>query len=183
MNWMKISLMATLALACAFAFVSGCGGDDDDDDGSDDDDSDDATDDIADDADDDDADDTGASDDTVADDDTGPEIIGVENSECKNGGGKDDLYPEGIEFSWAAGVLTVTHVNGSFNCCLDTIDVTMQLSSGTIDLREQEAAANPCFCVCPFDVATRINGLLSGHYLVNIYTNGVKTISGETDAP
>ena len=109
---------------------------------------------------------------------TAPHVLDTSNSSCK-----DDEQPQSIEFDYADGVLTVTHVNGVFNCCLDSIEVTMQMEGGTIDLYEQEITPNPCFCVCPFDVTTRIEGLASGSYTVNIFANGYFAVSGQVEIP
>jgi hypothetical protein len=136
---------------------------------------------------DDDAADDDAGDDDVGDDDTGPpHILDTSRTDCKDGSGptKDEEWPQSIEFHYENGVLTVTHVNGAFNCCLDYVQVTLQMEGEwTIDLYEQEVASNPCFCVCPFDVTTRIEGMASGSYTVNIYANGAFAVSGQVEVP
>jgi hypothetical protein len=172
MVWWKQFFVAIVILA-VFGFALGaalsCGDDDDDNDVADDDAVDDDT-----------------ADDDQADDDTaGPSVIDVGNSDCKDGSGpeaKDD-WPQDITFDYEDGILTVTHVNGYFNCCLDSIDVTMSITGPVIDLYEVEVTPNPCFCECPFDVVTEIAGLAPGSYTVNIYADGAFAISGEVEIP
>ena len=137
-------------------------------------------------------DDDDSGDDDTGDDDTGdddsddkPAILSTSNEGCKNGAGLDEEedWPQDIVFDYSGGVLTVTHVSGVFNCCIDAINVTMELSGLVIDLYEVEYAPNPCFCVCPYDVVTRIANLEAGTYTVNIYANGHFAIAGEVEIP
>lgn len=120
-------------------------------------------------------------DDNDNDDDQGPVILGSENTTCKNGAplsrDEDPQWPESLTLEYLAGILTVHHVNGFFNCCLDTIDVSLVADGYTLSLYEQEVAANPCFCECPFDVNTEISNLAPGLYTVNVYVNGEFSIS------
>lgn len=134
-------------------------------------------------ADDDDDNDT---DDDTADDDISqePAIAGVEHGTCKDGSGPaKEEWPEQLLLTYTGNVLTVTHVNGVFNCCLDSIEVTMQLNGFTIDLYEEEYAPNPCYCICPFDVITHIANLVAGSYTVNVYANGTFSLSGQVTIP
>ena len=167
-----------LALALVLACPARHGGDDDDADDADDDMADDTGDDTSDDASDDSGDDSG--------DDTGGEaaIVSTERTDCKNGGkeAKDD-WPQSLTFDYADDLLTVTHVNGVFNCCLERIDVTMELDGFVLDLYEVEFTPDPCFCECPFDVTTRIAGLGSGAYTVNVYDDGAFDLSGQVTIP
>ena len=124
--------------------------------------------------------------DTVDDDASGPQIQDVNHSACKDGStGKEGLpgYPESLEFDYDEDVLTVHHVNGVFNCCIERIDVTLDIAGNVIDLYEQEYTPEPCNCICPYDVDTEISGLADGTYAVNIYVNGWISISGETTIP
>ena len=184
-TFFALALVALLIVATSLLAVISCGDDDDDDDATDDDLVDD---DIADDDlnDDDNADDD-IGDDDISDDDTtaGPTIVDVSNTGCKDGTvpPSKDSWPEGLEFTYDNGVLTVTHVNAEFNCCLDYIDVEMELAGFTIDLYEEEVTPNPCWCICPFDVVTHIANLDPGTYTVNIYANGNFALSGQIDIP
>ncbi|HPQ69099.1 MAG TPA: hypothetical protein PKW95_08205 [bacterium] len=125
-------------------------------------------------------DDTG--DDDVTDDDTSqePTITGIEHGTCKDGSGPAKTeWPESLVLTYASNVLTVKHVNGVFNCCLDSIEVAMELDGFIIELYEEEYAPEPCFCVCPFDVTTHIANLAAGEYTVKVYVNGAFSIDGQ----
>jgi len=123
-------------------------------------------------------------DDDSGDDDSGsgPDIQDVSNSGCKED--ETDAEPaEGIDLSYADGFLTVVHTDVVYNCCLDRIDVTMQIEGTVISLYETEVAPNPCDCICRYDVTTRISGLESGTYTVNIYVNNQISVSGTIEIP
>ena len=138
-------------------------------------------------------DDDAAADDDAGDDDTGdddaggdePGILDTVQDGCKNGAGAglDEPWPQDIILEMDGDVLVVTHVNGVFNCCIVAIDVTMDLGETVIDLYEVENAPEPCDCICPYDVVTRIGGLAPKTYTVNIYANGEFAISGEVTVP
>jgi hypothetical protein len=168
-------LTLILCLAVCGLWAACGGGDDDDDDTGDDDTGDDDTGD----------DDTG--DDDTGDDDTGDDddvqVVDTDFGECKNTDKADDEHPEGIDLAYAEGLLTVTHVNGVFNCCVERIDVEATLEGTTLDVTETEYAPEPCNCVCPFDVATQVSGLAPGTYTVNIWSFEVLRISGEITIP
>lgn len=157
-----LNLLLILLFAGAFLFAIGCLGgnsDTDDDDASDDDATDDDT-----------------------DDDDEPYIVDTSNTDCKDY--KDEEPEEGIEFNYEDGILTVVHVNAYYNCCIDRIDVQMQLENFTIDLYETEIVPMPCDCLCYFDVTTQIAALESGtSYTVNIYVYDALSISGEVTIP
>ena len=161
----RVALLAALLLLAAIVIPAcpGHRGDDDDND---------VGDDSSDDAGDDSADDTGG----------GPAIVSTENSACKSGGAAKD-WPQSLTFDYADDILAVTHVNGVFNCCLNRIDVTMELDGFVLDLYEAEDAPSPCNCLCPFDVTTRIAGLASWTYTVNAYDNGAFAVSGQVTIP
>ncbi len=134
-------------------------------------------------------DDTGdddVTDDDVTDDDASqdPTITGIEHGTCKDGSGPAKTeWPESLELTYANNVLTVKHVNGVFNCCLDSIEVAMELDGFIIELYEEEYAPNPCFCICPFDVTTHIANLAAGEYTVKVYVNGTFSIDGRVTVP
>lgn len=179
-----LAMFAILVLLMAGAALNlSCDDDDDDDDDSDPSDEDD--DDLADD-DDDNNDDNGDDDDGADDDDdntAGPSVIGTTTGECKNGYKYYPGYPESVEFDYSQEVLTVIHINGVFNCCLEEITSTVTVAGSVIDLFEQEVTPDPCNCICPYDVVTQIQNLESGGYTVNVYTNGTNTVSGNTSIP
>ena len=178
MSIYKILALLTLAfvvLACCL----NCGDDDDDNDDADDDvnddsdNDDDADDDIDDDIDDDDVDDDVDDDDNQDD----PSLESFENSLCLDLKADE---PQSIDFDYSDDVLTVIHRNGVFNCCLNYVDVEMEISEMTITLNENEYAPEPCNCVCPTDVTSRISGLAAGNYTMDIFANGNLAISDET---
>lgn len=131
-------------------------------------------------------DDDAADDDSTVDDDDDdqdePHIVNTSNTDCKEFT-KDEEPEEGIDFSYEDGVLTVFHTNVEYNCCLERVDVEMEISNFVIDLYETEIAPNPCDCLCLYDVVTQIAGLESGNYTVNIYVYGALSISGEVTIP
>ncbi len=174
--------LAALLLAVAAGWACDQGDDDDDDDAADDDNA--AEDDDGSGSSDDDADDD--LDDDVATDDDLPSLLDTDHSDCKDGStpeAKDDEYPIDIEFAYEDGVLTVTHVNGVFNCCLERIDVTLNIDGWAITLYEVEYTPEPCWCECPFDVVSQIGGLAPGTYTVDIYANGDYSVGGEVVIP
>ena len=127
-------------------------------------------------------------DDAVGDDDDDvPGIQGISHSDCKDGSmppdKKEETWDEDIAFSYEDSVLTVTHVNVEFNCCMDHVDVTMEIQDFEITLYEVEVTPDPCWCICPFDVETEIANLPPGTYTVDIYANGEYAIGGETTIP
>ena len=197
-RWLWLSLFLLLVFSLAATAILSCDDDDDDDDtgdlppvGDDDDTTDDDTGDDDNDTGDDDTGDDDTGDDDTGDDDTGdddttagPSITDITHGTCKNGAGPtEDDWPEDLTFAYEGGVLTVTHVNGWFNCCLESIEVEMEISGATIDLYEEEYAPDPCYCICPYDVVTDIAGLDDDTYTVNVYVNGDLSISDEVTIP
>jgi len=128
--------------------------------------------------------------DDAADDDSGtdddnqdePYIVDTSNSDCKNNS-KDNQPDDGIKFEYEDGILTVIHTNVEYNCCLDRVDVQMQLENFVIDLYETEVVSAPCDCLCHYDITTHIANLESGTYAVNIYVYGELSVSGEVEIP
>ncbi|NLH50290.1 MAG: hypothetical protein GX444_17050 [Myxococcales bacterium] len=166
-------LILTLLVGAIGWFVFSCGDDDDNDDNDDS-----GT------AADDDNDDNQSDDDNGDDDTQGPSIVDTQTGSCKDGSGagKED-WPQDLVFSYEGGILTVTHVNAVFNCCLERVDVTLEISGNVIRLDEVEYTPEPCWCECPFDVATRIAGLAPGTYTVEAWVNGALAITESTVIP
>jgi hypothetical protein len=110
--------------------------------------------------------------------------VDTEQTSCKNGAGPEKKdWPQDLVIEYAAGVLTVTHVNAVFNCCLDDITVSFELGGTALNIYEDEVTPNPCFCECPFDVVTQIEGLEPGVYVVSAYTNGNYQLSETYEIP
>jgi len=133
-------------------------------------------------------DDTNQNDDDVGDDDDqdipsdDPYIVDSSNTDCKEFP-KDGEPEEGIELSYEGGILTVVHTNVLYNCCIDRVDVEMEVDDFVIDLYETEVVPMPCDCICYFDVTTRIAELGPGTYTVNVYVYGRLSVSGEVEIP
>ncbi len=122
---------------------------------------------------------------TTTDDDdaAGPQVADVDHTTCKDGSKDKNDWPESVEFDYSDDALTVTHVNGVFNCCLESIDVTLDLTDLVLTLYEVEYTPMPCDCICPYDVVTQIEDLDAGDYTVNVYVNGSLAISADTVIP
>ena len=113
----------------------------------------------------------------------GPELLDYSNSGCLG-----DVYrapPEPLEdfeasYDSITGLLTAIHRNAMYNCCLDGIVVDMNVDGYTIQLWETEMLTTPCYCICPIDVTSRIDGLADGIYTVEFYSEG--EFVGSTEA-
>ncbi len=105
-------------------------------------------------------------------------LSNVSNSECLTN--RDDVV-ESFEAAYDAntGTVTAIHHNVEFNCCLDTVDVQMQISGTTIQLYESETVTTPCDCICPYDVTSEIDDLEPGGYTVEFYKGG--TLAGSAN--
>jgi len=62
------------------------------------------------------------------------------------------------------GNLSLSHINAGFNCC-PTLDITVDIESGTIYLHEVETMGI-CFCLCLFDLEFEITDLPPGEYRI-----------------
>jgi hypothetical protein len=90
--------------------------------------------------------------------------------DCKNGGatllaGEQDGGSLTVSVA-ADGKVSYTHVDAMFNCCIDSIALSVQLDGPKITITETEHAGNPCHCSCPYDLDGEIMGLQAGTYTV-----------------
>ncbi len=66
------------------------------------------------------------------------------------------------------GTVSFTHESATYNCCLDRIDLSLERSGNTIVVVEHEIAAEPCRCICDYEVRGEITGLSTGSYTVEV---------------
>jgi len=108
---------------------------------------------------------------------TSARIVGVTTSDCKNvdsiGAGTVENADE-ICTEYIQGRLYISHLNANYNCCLDSVEVSMGLDDNLIVLHEYEVGETPCDCDCPVDVTTRIEGLETGIYTIKVYQDGAQ---------
>jgi len=69
------------------------------------------------------------------------------------------------------GVLTLTHKNAIYNCCIEDIDVSVKIEGEEVHLYETEILEIPCDCICPYDITTRINSLGPGVYTIYFWND------------
>jgi hypothetical protein len=179
MKLQRLLILLAFVLFLSVAVLIACDDDDDDDDdndsgATDDDDNNDST------GDDDDNDSAGDDDDN----DDGISVGSIDPSDCKDSGKSKTGSDIGwLEFDYAAGVLTVTHYDTYFNCCYESVDVSVQLSGFELSIYEQEVTPDPCFCMCHIDLTYEIEGLASGTYTVTAYVNGDYGTQNEVTLP
>ncbi len=92
--------------------------------------------------------------------------------DCKNGGatllaGEQDGGSLTVSVA-ADGKVSYTHVDAIFNCCIDSIALSVQLDGPKITITETEHASNPCHCICPYDLDGEIVGLQAGAYTIAV---------------
>jgi hypothetical protein len=74
-----------------------------------------------------------------------------------------------IDYSYSAGVLSLRHVNGAFNCCPASIVGDVYVGDGMIWIEEDETFDfDPCPCLCVYDIDYQIVNLPPGQYTVRI---------------
>jgi len=69
----------------------------------------------------------------------------------------------------------VIHLNATYNCCPDEIEVTLSVEGNNLKLIEQEILTTPCDCLCCYDVGAEIAGLIPGEYTVEVCWNDWET--------
>ncbi len=105
----------------------------------------------------------------------GSPIVGsmTSYSNCKTFSAKD-TYPSDVDCleweyldNWE---LHLTHINGGFNCCPESLFADISLSGDTIIIIEHEAfgTVGPCYCLCLFDVDYVFTTIPVGIYTVKI---------------
>jgi Dockerin type I domain len=77
-----------------------------------------------------------------------------------------------LQFNYdGAGVLKLTHINGAFNCCPDSISAIVQYPhdpGNILVVTETEFAIEPCNCLCLFDVYHTIPIFVPGTYTIRV---------------
>ncbi len=62
----------------------------------------------------------------------------------------------------------VTHMNATYNCCPDDIDVKLSSQGSILRLDEKEILTTPCDCMCCYNIYTEIAGLTPGEYTIEV---------------
>ncbi len=60
----------------------------------------------------------------------------------------------------------VEHNNAIYNCCADDIEVTLSSQGNILTLYEKEILTRPCWCLCCYNIYTKIDGLTPGEYTI-----------------
>ena len=102
-----------------------------------------------------------------------PYIKEYSNSGCLDDSyAYDEEYPECGEDEVIAQVegnsIHVTHLNATYNCCPDDIEVTLFIEGNNLRLIEDEILTTPCTCLCCYNVETEVAGLIAGEYSVEV---------------
>ena len=84
--------------------------------------------------------------------------------ECQNTTLADAADTQQLTVSVADGKVYFTHERAIFNCCVDSVTLSLATDGADIVLTEREYCSNPCHCVCPRDVTGEIEGLAAGTY-------------------
>jgi hypothetical protein len=127
------------------------------------------------------------------DDDTELVLTGqlIANSTCKSdlkSSSQDGDTPDSISsveysFDEEQNILTLKHINASFNCCPDCLYCTVELKGDTILIEEFEQ--NPlCYCNCLYDLDIEVTGVDSKIYQVEFvepYASGLTQLLFEID--
>ena len=90
-------------------------------------------------------------------------------SGCKGEAEGDDelLDRECLRYAWEDGVVRLTHVSGSFNCCAD-IQAEVTVEGTTITVIETETFESyACPCMCLYDVEIDVRNLIPGAYTIS----------------
>ncbi len=98
-------------------------------------------------------------------------LIESSNSDCLGPTRLDD-EPEYLDVFWETDHVAVRHYNAEYNCCLERVDVEMQVEGTQIRLYETEYVPIYCYCLCPYNVFSDISPLVPGEYTVSVYKMG-----------
>lgn len=80
--------------------------------------------------------------------------------------------PKYLEVFWENDCIVARHYNAEYNCCLERVDVEMQVEGSQIRLYETEYVPIYCYCLCPYNVFSDISPLVPGEYTVSVYKMG-----------
>ena len=99
----------------------------------------------------------------------GPHLAGYSNSGCLPEGERlsppcagDDAFELVVE----GDRLTVTHLDATYNCCPDDIEVSLAVDEWLLVLTETEILVTPCDCMCCYEVESTVESLAPGEYTV-----------------
>ena len=97
----------------------------------------------------------------VFDTDAALDAAGTEYPGCAN---------EAVTLTAGVGTIDVVHSDATYNCCAeaDEITIAMAIDGTTITLTETATVANPCRCLCCFDVEATVSDLDPGTYTVEL---------------
>ena len=92
----------------------------------------------------------------------------ISHSSCKNETAKDESTSESCaEYSYDSGskILTIAHINTSFNCCPDKLYSDIKVENDTIFIEESEKESG-CSCMCLFDINVEIYDIEAKSYFI-----------------
>ncbi len=102
-----------------------------------------------------------------------PRVEEYSNSGCLPGSETDPSgyqYPgcgeDEVEIIAKNDSIHVIHINATYNCCPDDIEVSLLVEGNVLRITEREILTHPCYCLCCYDVKSTIVDLLPGTYVV-----------------
>lgn len=83
------------------------------------------------------------------------------------------LLPECIQWSYEDSLLSLTHLQAVYNCCLDSIEVEMAVGEQTILIVESEypEGGQGCRCTCRYDLEYQMVIVSAGSYVLHLRSN------------
>jgi hypothetical protein len=77
---------------------------------------------------------------------------------------------ECLEWDLQAGVLSLTHVNSAFNCCIDFVTAEVLIEGNSITVIEQERLeqGQGCLCRCLYDLDLVVYDPPAGQYFLSL---------------
>lgn len=71
-----------------------------------------------------------------------------------------------IELTAAPQTLQVAHLNALYNCCVEEIQISLNVEGTTLHFTEVDDTPYPCWCECCFTPGATATGLIPGLYTV-----------------
>lgn len=83
------------------------------------------------------------------------------------------LLPECIQWSHQDSVLSLTHLQAVYNCCLDSIEITMAVTEQAITIVESEypEGGEGCRCICRYDLEYQVFVASAGIFVLHLRSN------------